>query len=125
MVGHGGSSAGSYLADPTSPMPFHCAVMILFKSVPKVSQCINCRNSLSMILGYINHVCQPHSEFIFKDSHRPLNVRECWGIPCVCSRCENVTTMLYHSGLSRMRHHGWCTAFKSIQKSVFVSRDLN
>ena len=24
MVGHGGSSAGSYLGDPTSPMPSHC-----------------------------------------------------------------------------------------------------
>ena len=25
MVGHGGSSAASYLADPTSPIPSHCA----------------------------------------------------------------------------------------------------
>ena len=25
MVGHGGSSAGSYLADPTSTIPSHCA----------------------------------------------------------------------------------------------------
>ena len=40
MVGDGGSSAGSYLADPTSPIPSHCAVIILFKSV----QCINCRD---------------------------------------------------------------------------------
>ena len=28
-----GSSAGSYLADPTSPIPSHCVVIILFKSV--------------------------------------------------------------------------------------------
>ena len=34
MLGHGGSSAGSYLADPTSPIPSHCAVIILLKSVP-------------------------------------------------------------------------------------------
>ena len=40
MVGHGGSRAGSFLADPTSPIPSHCAVIILFK----VSQCINCRH---------------------------------------------------------------------------------
>ena len=33
MVWHEGSSAGSYLADPTSPIPSHCAVIILFKSV--------------------------------------------------------------------------------------------
>ena len=34
MVGHGGSSAGSYLADPTSPIPSHCVAIILFQSVP-------------------------------------------------------------------------------------------
>ena len=28
MLGHGGSSAGSYLADPTSPIPSHCAVIM-------------------------------------------------------------------------------------------------
>ena len=28
MVGHGGSSAGSYLADPTSPIPSHCASIV-------------------------------------------------------------------------------------------------
>ena len=28
MVGHGGSSAGSYLADPTSPIPSHCAAIV-------------------------------------------------------------------------------------------------
>ena len=32
--GMGGSSAGLYLADPTSPIPSHCAVIILFQSVP-------------------------------------------------------------------------------------------
>ena len=31
MLGHGGSSAGSYLADPTSPIPLHCAAIILFQ----------------------------------------------------------------------------------------------
>ena len=29
MVGHGGSSAGSYLADPTSPTPSHCASIVV------------------------------------------------------------------------------------------------
>ena len=28
MVGHGGSSAGLYLADPTSPIPSHCASIV-------------------------------------------------------------------------------------------------
>ena len=29
MVGHGGSSAGSYLADPTSPILSHCASVVV------------------------------------------------------------------------------------------------
>ena len=29
MVGHGGSSAGSYLTDPTSPIPSHCALIVM------------------------------------------------------------------------------------------------
>ena len=29
MVGHGGSSAGSYLADPTSPIPSCCASIVV------------------------------------------------------------------------------------------------
>ena len=29
MVGHGESSAGSYLADPTSPIPSHCASIVV------------------------------------------------------------------------------------------------
>ena len=33
MVGHMGSSAGSYLADPTSPIPSHCASIVATSTV--------------------------------------------------------------------------------------------
>ena len=33
MVGHGGSSVGSYLADPTSPIPSHCASIVATSTV--------------------------------------------------------------------------------------------
>ena len=33
MVGHGGSSASSYLADPTSPIPSHCASIVATSTV--------------------------------------------------------------------------------------------
>ena len=33
MVGHGGNSAGSYLADPTSPIPSHCASVVVTSTV--------------------------------------------------------------------------------------------
>ena len=39
MVGHGGSSAGSYLADPASPIPSHCA-SIFVTSTLRVILCL-------------------------------------------------------------------------------------
>ena len=39
MIGHVGSSVGSYLANPTSPIPSHCAVIILFNSKMKQEIC--------------------------------------------------------------------------------------
>ena len=33
MVRHGGSSAGSYLANPTSPIPSHCASVVSTSTV--------------------------------------------------------------------------------------------
>ena len=33
MVGHGGSSASSNLADPTSPIPSHCASIVATSTV--------------------------------------------------------------------------------------------
>ena len=40
MVGQGGSSAGSYLADPTSPIPSHCA-SIVATSIVRVKNTLN------------------------------------------------------------------------------------
>ena len=39
MVGHGGSSAGSYLTDPTSPIPSHCASIVATSTV-RVDLCV-------------------------------------------------------------------------------------
>ena len=40
MVGHGGSSAGSYLADPTSPIPSHCASIVVTSTVRVNDSCV-------------------------------------------------------------------------------------
>ena len=44
MLGHGGSSAGSYLTNPTSPIPSHCAVIILFQSVSVVTSTVRVKH---------------------------------------------------------------------------------
>ena len=36
MVGHGWSSASLYLANPTFPIPSHCAVIIRFSQAPGI-----------------------------------------------------------------------------------------
>ena len=42
MVRHGGSSAGSYLANPTSPIPSHCASIVVTSTV-RVNPILTCR----------------------------------------------------------------------------------
>ena len=50
MVGHGGSSAGSYLADPTSPIPSHCASTVATSTLRvKTPQCT--RNSYYQVMS--------------------------------------------------------------------------
>ena len=59
MVGHGGSSAGSYLADPTSPIPSHCA-SIVATSTLRVSLVAQC---LTLHIVYANaYTVQGHSK---------------------------------------------------------------
>ena len=55
MVGHGGSSAGSYLADPTSPIPSHCA-SIITTSTLRVNSSHVC-NHLFRSIDLGCHVC--------------------------------------------------------------------
>ena len=57
MLGDGGSSASSYLADPTSPIPSHCAVITLFQSVPSASIVVTStvRVNALLLLQQMNH----------------------------------------------------------------------
>ena len=55
MVGHGGSSASSYLADPTSPIPSHCASIVATSTV-RVNKAEGMYNLplLNRIIGTLN-----------------------------------------------------------------------
>ena len=56
MVGHGGSSASSYLSDPTSPLPSHCA-SIVTTSTLRVSVCTVCYHGVACLhLQRINFI---------------------------------------------------------------------
>ena len=75
MVGHGGSSAGSYLADPTSPIPSHCASIVATSTV-RVN-CISCESNdliscflLSVTaIKSLDHLNEQVLQFMFSPSH--------------------------------------------------------
>ena len=50
MVGHGESSAGSYLVDPTSPIPSHCASIVVTSTLR-----VNVEKWASEICTYESH----------------------------------------------------------------------
>ena len=67
MVEHGESSAGSYLADPTSQIPYHCA-SIAVTSTLRVKMLF--LMSLTSIYAAYNfhHLCRAVSDIIDSDS---------------------------------------------------------
>ena len=70
MVGHRGSSAGSYLADPTSPTPSHCASIVVTSTV-RVN--MGCLCMLTGLMSPGNHQAWPAFDW-------------CWD--CTIGRCE-------------------------------------
>ena len=59
MVGHGGSSAGSYLADPTSPIPYHYASIVTTSTVRvnnrNCTSQLPCKVSSVLIAEFVSH----------------------------------------------------------------------
>ena len=59
MVGHGGSSASSYPADPTSPIPSHCASIVVTSTLrvntDEVLESHEWRSA--QLRGFYIHVC--------------------------------------------------------------------
>ena len=82
MVGHGGSSAGSYLADPTSPIPSHCTSIVATSTVRVKSDQAEWTRALSRtltsdtptycVLGYSD----PGSHVIVSDGNNTNENRE-------------------------------------------------
>ena len=58
MVGHGGSSAGSYLADPTSPIPSHCASTVATSTlrVKTTENFIALGSDIAIILPFLTRI---------------------------------------------------------------------
>ena len=60
MVGHGGSSAGSYLADPTSPIPSHCASIVTTSTVRVKMFIVTCtQRKIKLLNNSLRYVRRP------------------------------------------------------------------
>ena len=81
MVAHGGSSAGSYLADPTSPIPSHCASIVATSTV-RVKVTSLCSDTIMIILpmhwsckqfqDVINHTKTRHQYYDHSGTSNPI-----------------------------------------------------
>ena len=67
MVGHGGSSAGSYLADPTSPIPSHYASIVVTSTLRVNSMIALCE---MLKWKYPNTVTLDHQVDCYGDPNR-------------------------------------------------------
>ena len=72
MVGHGGRSAGSYLTDPTSPIPSHCAsivatstfrVNIVLLVLPRTGLWLPVHVQIMRMYQFVNNGHVSHSEY--------------------------------------------------------------
>ena len=71
MVRHGGSSAGSYLADPTSPIPSHCASTVATSTLRVNSDAILSRQ-VHQVVFICSHVDNVDVVFTLKCSSKPV-----------------------------------------------------
>ena len=55
MVRHGGRSAGSYLADPTSPIPSHCTSIVVTSTVRDIYISLSCFQCCHACSGGSSH----------------------------------------------------------------------
>ena len=81
MVGHGGSSAGSYLTDPTSPIPSHYA-SIVATSTLRVNK-FACRKTLNVINGCINNAYNNIMVLVMVNHLDVLHVKLYWNMFCL------------------------------------------
>ena len=102
MVGHGGSSAGSYLADPTSPIPSNCASVVATSTLRRVKQPKAKPVTQNIRTKYDSLILQPHIKHALHD--RLDNSR-------VFVHCQTVTCQYLphaeHSHILHAVHHDW------------------
>ena len=101
VVGHGGSIAGSYLADPTSPIPSHCASIVVTstlrvnmfitgykRSIDSISLQINlCKAPLCQALLSVKRKKAMKGNALSQNIH--ILLLGAWCLACICSKSQS------------------------------------
>ena len=74
MVGHDGSNAGSYLDDPTSPIPSHCASIVM-SSTLRVNKY---KNAYRLIMWTPAPCTVQYTQFMEQHIQNPKNLGGIW-----------------------------------------------
>ena len=117
MVGHGGSSAGSYLAYPTSPIPSHCASIVMTstlrvniwniapKSTIRTQQIIKSAGCLRFYISFQAFT----SLHLFFMQCCPRNCEQVWNIAPVGRYCSPVV-------FQRLDHKQWIITWELLPR---------
>ena len=99
MVGHGGSSAGSYLADPTSPIPSHCASIVATSTV-RVNVHAHFVLQLSAeYLAALSFIVMARVRFCWSIMHNAF----CWSTSHFLTYPHTLLAIHMHSGITSGR----------------------
>ena len=116
MVGHGGSSAGSYLADPTSPIPSHCAPTVATSTV-RVNTYISHFPISQVSLVIMNHI----SVTILPKNTVHVKLMDS---PLLCLLVSISSSNICITGILFLFLTGWCVGLARAQFFTWGGRNL-
>ena len=128
MVGHGGSSAGSYLADPTSPIPSHCASIVVTSTLRVNSvylnsdwSCGHLMSSLRLVSIMPKYTVVVDTKILFSE-FEALHLQPSQSV----SSHWNLPVVFHNSSLTKLMS-SWCplTLLGDIFKDICFSRNLS
>ena len=102
MVGHGGSSAGSYLTDPTFPIPSHCASIVATSTLRVKDLCYQVIAKIQFQCVLDSHMVECSMESFMHKDYRSQSV------PHLSTDCFRRFSWIYSNRLKRNLHETVC-----------------
>ena len=124
MAGHGGSSAGSYLADPTSPIPSHCASIVATNTLRVNNEiCNQDTEHKKLYKTFLSLQCKVL--FLCSILHTEVPSRCLWLFSLLClhipmHKCIQIMPCRMHNTVSSLSFSLFCTQ-KEVQLLIVTA----